>query len=83
MLEAIALQESAGIEAITDGEYRRNAWIALIPIFEDPLFTAPVRGFEFLDADSGWRGLWKTSAGDPADTSALGRGAVRHAPARG
>jgi hypothetical protein len=30
--EAIALQESAGIEAITDGEYRRYGWIALIPM---------------------------------------------------
>jgi 5-methyltetrahydropteroyltriglutamate--homocysteine methyltransferase len=71
VLEAIALQENAGIEAITDGEYRRNAWIALIPIYEDPLFRAPVSGFEFLDADSGWRGLWKTGAGEPADTSVL------------
>src|SRR5262245_737956 len=48
--EAIALQEGAGIEAITDGEYRRNGWIALIPIFEDPIFRPPVSGFEFLDA---------------------------------
>ena len=71
VLEAIALQESAGIEAITDGEYRRNGWIALIPIVDDPLFRAPVQGFEFLDADSGWRGLWKTGEGEPADTSAL------------
>jgi 5-methyltetrahydropteroyltriglutamate--homocysteine methyltransferase len=38
---------------------------------DDPLFEAPVSGFEFLDAASGWRGLWKTGAGDPADTSAL------------
>jgi methionine synthase II (cobalamin-independent) len=71
VLEAIALQESAGIEAVTDGEYRRNAWIALIPIYEDPLFRPPVSGFEFLDAESGWRGLWKTSAGESADTSVL------------
>jgi 5-methyltetrahydropteroyltriglutamate--homocysteine methyltransferase len=71
VLEAIALQEGAGIEAVTDGEYRRNGWIALIPIYEDPLFRAPVSGFEFLDADSGWRGLWKTGAGEPADTSGL------------
>ena len=42
VLEAIALQESAGIEAITDGEYRRHGWIALIPIVDDPLFRAPV-----------------------------------------
>ena len=32
---------------------------------------APVSGFEFLNAESGWRGLWKTGAGEPADTSAL------------
>jgi methionine synthase II (cobalamin-independent) len=71
VLEAIELQESAGIEAVTDGEYRRHGWIALIPIVDDPLFRAPVSGFEFLDAESGWRGLWKTGEGDPADTSGL------------
>ena len=69
--EAIALQEDAGIEAITDGEYRRTGWIAFIPMVDDPLFEAPVSGFEFLDAASGWRGLWKTGGGEPADTSAL------------
>ena len=42
VLEAIALQEGAGIGAITDGEYRRHGWIALIPIVDDPLFSAPV-----------------------------------------
>ncbi len=71
VLEAIALQEGAGIEAITDGEFRRTGWIAFIPMIDDPLFTPPVSGFEFLDAESGWRGLWKTAAGEPADTSGL------------
>jgi 5-methyltetrahydropteroyltriglutamate--homocysteine methyltransferase len=71
VLEAIALQESAGIQAITDGEFRRTGWIAFIPMVDDPLFEAPVSGFEFLHAASGWRGLWKTGAGDHADTSAL------------
>ena len=71
VLEAIALQQSAGIQAITDGEFRRTGWIAFIPMIDDPLFEAPVSGFEFLNADSGWRGLWKTGEGDPADTSAL------------
>ena len=71
MLEAIALQESAGIQAITDGEFRRNGWIALIPIVHDPLFRPPVSGFEFLNAESGWRDLWKTGEGEPADTSGL------------
>ena len=71
VLEAIAIQEDAGIEAITDGEYRRYGWIALIPMIDDPIFRAPVSGFEFLDADSGWRDLWKTSSGEPADLSSL------------
>ena len=71
VLEAIALQESAGIDAVTDGEFRRTGWIAFIPMVDDPLFTPPVSGFEFLDAESGWRGLWKTGAGEPADTSGL------------
>ncbi len=71
VLEAIALQEGAGIEAITDGEYRRYGWIAFIPMIDDPLFRAPVSGFEFLDATAGWRDLWKTGEGDPADTSGL------------
>jgi 5-methyltetrahydropteroyltriglutamate--homocysteine methyltransferase len=71
VLEAIALQEDAGIEAITDGEYRRHDFIAFIPIWDEPLFRAPVSGFEFLDAQSGMRGLWKTPLGEPADTSAL------------
>jgi methionine synthase II (cobalamin-independent) len=43
---------------------------SLIPIVDDPLFKG-VSGFEFLDADSGWRDLWKTGAGEPADTSGL------------
>jgi 5-methyltetrahydropteroyltriglutamate--homocysteine methyltransferase len=69
--EAIALQQDAGIEAVTDGEYRRHGWVALIPLIDDPLFRAPVSGFEFLDAESGWRGLWKLGEGEPADTSGL------------
>ena len=48
-----------------------HGWIALIPIIDDPLFRPPVSGFEFLDADSGWRNLWKTGSGEPADTSGL------------
>lgn len=71
VVEAIELQQDAGIEAITDGEFRRNGWIALIPIVDDPLFRPPVSGFEFLDAESGWRDLWKTGEGEPADTSGL------------
>ena len=34
VIEAIQLQQDAGIEAITDGEFRRNGWICL-------LYTSP------------------------------------------
>jgi len=64
VLDAIRIQESAGIQAITDGEMRRWSWIAFIPLTEDPLFKAPVSGFEFLDADAGWVSLWKTPSGE-------------------
>ena len=61
VLEAIALQERAGIEAITDGEYRRNGWIALIPIFHDPIFEPPVSGFEFMASEGATVAPWTSS----------------------
>jgi len=33
--EAIALQESAGIDVVTDGELRRNSWVVTIPLREE------------------------------------------------
>ena len=71
VLEAISIQENAGIQAITDGEMRRWSWIAFIPLTEDPLFQAPVRGFEFLEADAGWMSLWKTPSGDKVSARAI------------
>jgi 5-methyltetrahydropteroyltriglutamate--homocysteine methyltransferase len=69
--EAIELQEAAGIQAISDGEMRRNTWIAFIPLLDDPLFQAPVSGFEFLDADAGWVDLWKEPGGKPVSGEAI------------
>ena len=54
VLEAIGRQQKAGIEVITDGEYRRNSWVAFIPLREDPIYEAVVNGFEFLEADPLW-----------------------------
>jgi 5-methyltetrahydropteroyltriglutamate--homocysteine methyltransferase len=71
VLEAIRIQESAGIQAITDGEMRRWSWIAFIPLTEDPLFQAPVSGFEFLDADAGWVSLWKSPSGESISAQAM------------
>lgn len=65
--EAIALQESVGLDVISDGEFRRQTWVALIPLFDDPLYRAPVSGFEFKEADAGWWALWKEPSGRHVD----------------
>jgi 5-methyltetrahydropteroyltriglutamate--homocysteine methyltransferase len=64
--EAIALQESAGLDVITDGELRRNSWVVTIPLREEGVPHAPLRGYEFLPADPGWWSLWKEPDGQRA-----------------
>jgi len=61
--EAIALQESAGLDVITDGELRRSSWVVTIPLREEAIPHAPLAGFEFLPADAGWWSLWKEPDG--------------------
>ncbi|PWU24233.1 MAG: methionine synthase [Candidatus Rokuibacteriota bacterium] len=61
--EAITLQESAGIDAITDGEYRRNSWVVTIPLREEGAPHAPLAGYKFLPAEPGWWSLWKEPDG--------------------
>ena len=63
VLEAIALQEGAGLDVITDGELRRSSWVITIPLREDAAARAPLSGFEFLPADPGWWSLWKEPNG--------------------
>jgi 5-methyltetrahydropteroyltriglutamate--homocysteine methyltransferase len=64
--EAIALQESAGLDVITDGELRRNSWVVTIPLREAGVAHAPLAGYEFLPADPGWWSLWKEPGGQRA-----------------
>lgn len=61
--EAIALQESAGLDVITDGELRRNSWVVTIPLREVGGPHAPLAGWAFLPADPGWWSLWKEPDG--------------------
>jgi 5-methyltetrahydropteroyltriglutamate--homocysteine methyltransferase len=61
--EAIALQEGAGLDVITDGELRRSSWVITIPLREDATGRPPLGGFEFLPADPGWWSLWKEPDG--------------------
>src|SRR2546428_5269115 len=64
--DAIALQESAGLDVITDGELRRNSWVVTIPLREEGIKRAPLAGFDFLPADPGWWSLWKEPDGSKA-----------------
>ena len=64
--EAIVLQESAGLDVITDGELRRNSWVVTIPLREVAIPDAPLSGFEFLPADPGWWSLGKEPDGSRA-----------------
>ncbi|HET7341248.1 MAG TPA: cobalamin-independent methionine synthase II family protein [Methylomirabilota bacterium] len=66
ILEAIALQERAGLDVITDGELRRNSWVVTIPLREEGARRAPLAGFDFLPADPGWWSLWKEPDGSRA-----------------
>jgi 5-methyltetrahydropteroyltriglutamate--homocysteine methyltransferase len=61
--EAIAMQEAAGLDVITDGELRRNSWVVTIPLREIGVAHAPLAGYEFLPAEPGWWSLWKEPDG--------------------
>jgi 5-methyltetrahydropteroyltriglutamate--homocysteine methyltransferase len=67
--EAIALQEAAGLDVITDGELRRQTWIVTVPLYETSHYRAPLSGFAFVQTDPGWMGLWKDSQGNPMATA--------------
>ena len=69
--EAIALQESAGLDVITDGELRRSSWVVTIPLREEAIPWAPIAGYEFLPADAGWWSLWKEPGGERAQVWTL------------
>jgi methionine synthase II (cobalamin-independent) len=59
--DAIALQENAGLDAVTDGEFRRMSFITTIGVRDAEL--GPLSGFETLVADAEWTGLWKNPDG--------------------
>jgi len=62
--EAVALQERCGIDAVTDGEFRRTNFIATMPATRsDPV---PVRGFALVETEADWIALWKDEHGNHA-----------------
>jgi methionine synthase II (cobalamin-independent) len=54
--EAAALQEDAGLGAITDGEYRRYNFMATMGVRDAR--DACLSGFETIETDANWMRLW-------------------------
>jgi 5-methyltetrahydropteroyltriglutamate--homocysteine methyltransferase len=59
--EAIALQESAGIDAVTDGEYRRFNFVATMGVRDAR--DGCLSGFETVETHANWMRLWKNPDG--------------------
>ena len=77
VLEAIEVQQAAGIEVISDGEMRRPSWVVTIPLQEGS-FPAPLAGFEYLPADPGGGRCGRSPAGTRWTSTA---GSARRSPA--
>lgn len=62
--EAIALQESVGLDVITDGEQRRLSWISTVNIVQDPLRDAPLGGFSYRESTrTSFMTFWRDDSG--------------------
>lgn len=61
VLEAIALQESAGLDVITDGEFRRFNFVATVAVRNAD--DGCLSGFSTVEADRNYMGLWKMPDG--------------------
>ena len=77
VLEAIALQEGAELDVITDGELRRVSWIATAPTTVEGLHRAAFSGFKVLqDAGPGWIRFWWDNQGNFIQRGNRPRGVV-------
>lgn len=65
VLEAIALQESVGLDVITDGEQRRLSWISTVNIVEDNLRSSPLGGFAYRESTrASFMTFWRDDSGE-------------------
>ena len=77
VMEAITLQEAAGLDVITDGELRRVSWIATAPTTVEGLHRSAFSGFKILtDAGPGWIRFWWDNQGNFIERGARPRGVV-------
>jgi 5-methyltetrahydropteroyltriglutamate--homocysteine methyltransferase len=62
--EAIALQESVGLDVITDGEHCRLSWISTVNIVQDHLREAPLGGFAYRESTrASFMTFWRDDTG--------------------
>jgi len=62
--EAIELQESVGLDVITDGEHRRLSWISTVNIVEDNLRASPLGGFAYRESTrTSFMTFWRDDSG--------------------
>lgn len=59
--EAVAVQEAAGIDAVTDGEYRRFNFMATMGVRDAR--DGCLSGFATVETDAGWMRLWRNPDG--------------------
>jgi 5-methyltetrahydropteroyltriglutamate--homocysteine methyltransferase len=59
--DAIAMQEAAGIQAITDGEYRRFNFMATMGVRDAR--DGCLSGFATVETNAGWLRLWRNPDG--------------------
>jgi methionine synthase II (cobalamin-independent) len=77
VLEAIALQESVGLDVVSDGELRRTSWIATAPLTTDVTHRPAFNGFQVLDnAGPGWIRFWHDNKGNTINRGFRARSVV-------
>jgi 5-methyltetrahydropteroyltriglutamate--homocysteine methyltransferase len=75
--DAIALQESVGLDVISDGELRRTSWIATAPLTTDVTHRSAFNGFQVLEnAGQGWIRFWHDNKGNTINRGFRARSVV-------
>lgn len=62
--EAIDLQQSVGLDVITDGEHRQLSWISTGNIVQDTMRQSPLGGFAYRESKrTSFMTFWRDDSG--------------------
>jgi len=62
--EAIDVQQSVGLDVITDGEHRRLSWISTVNIVQDNMRQSPLGGFAYRESTrTSFMTFWRDDSG--------------------